>query len=77
MPMEPEVKSFLRRVLFSLLLGLAWLFVNMTLGIYYDLMPIYGRPDAWNIGYYLFLTGTGALYIWFLRRTWKKKFPHG
>jgi hypothetical protein len=77
MPMEPEVKSFLRRVLFSLLLGLAWLFVNMTLGIYYDLMPINGRPDAWNIGFYLFFAGTGALYIWFLRRTWKKKFPHG
>ena len=54
-----------------------WLFVNMTLGIYYDLLPIYGRPDVWNIGYYLFFAGSGVLYFWFLRRTWRKKFPHG
>jgi hypothetical protein len=75
--MEPEAREFLRRVLFSVLLGLAWLFVNMTLGIYFDLMPVYGRPDLWNIGFYLFFIGSGVLYVWFLRRTWKKKFPHG
>jgi hypothetical protein len=77
MPMEPEAREFLRRVLFTVLFGLAWLFVNMTLGIYFDLMPVYGRPDLWNIGFYLFFIGTGVLYVWFLRRTWKKKFPHG
>jgi hypothetical protein len=49
----------------------------MTLGIYYDLLPIYGKPDAWNIGFYLFFAGSGVLYVWFLRRTWKRKFPHG
>ena len=77
MAMEQEAKDFLKRVLLSVFLGFMWLFVNMTLGIYYDLLPIYGRPDVWNIGYYLFLTGSGVLYFWFLRRTWKKKFPHG
>jgi hypothetical protein len=76
MPMEPEVKGFLRRVLFSVMLGILWLFVNMTLGIYYDLMPVYGRPDLWNILFYCFFLGTGALYGLFLYRTWKKKFPH-
>jgi hypothetical protein len=75
--MEPEVKGYLRRVLFSMLLGLLWLFVNMTLGIYFDLLPIYDRVDVWNILFYLFFGGSGVLYVWFLRRTWKKRFPHG
>jgi hypothetical protein len=77
MPMEPEARGFLRRVLFSVLLGILWLFVNMTLGIYFDLLPIYDRPDIWNILFYIFFVGSGALYTWFLRRTWKKRFPHG
>jgi hypothetical protein len=75
--MEPDARDYLKRVMLSFFFGLIWLLVNMTLGIYFDLLPIYGRPDAWNIGFYLFFAGTGALYIWFLRRTWKKKFPHG
>jgi hypothetical protein len=77
MAMEPEAKDFLRRVLFTVLLGFMWLFVNMTLGIYYDLLPIYGKPDAWNILFYCFFLGTGVLYGIFLHRMWKKKFPHG
>jgi hypothetical protein len=77
MPMEPEVKDFLRRVVLTVFVGLAWLFVNMTLGIYFDLLPIYGRPDVWNLGFYLFFIGTGVLYVWLLRRLWKKRFPHG
>jgi hypothetical protein len=77
MPMEPEVKDFLRRIVITVFVGLAWLFVNMTLGIYFDLLPVYGRPDAWNVGFYLFFIGTGVLYVWLLRRMWKKKFPHG
>jgi hypothetical protein len=75
--MEPEVKDFLKRVMLSLFLGLLWLFINMTLGIYFDLLPIYGRPDLGNILFYVFFAGTGVLYILFLYRTWKKKFPHG
>jgi len=73
--MEPEVKGFLRRVLFTLFLGLIWLFVNMTLGIYCDLMTVYGRLDWWNVLFYCFFLGTGALYGLFVYRTWKKKMP--
>jgi hypothetical protein len=75
--MEPEAKDFLKRIVLSLFLGLLWLFINMTLGIYYDLLPIYGRPDLGNILFYVFFAGTGVLYSFFLYRTWKKKFPHG
>jgi hypothetical protein len=73
MGMEPDARDFLKRVMLSVFLGLTWLFVNMTLGIYYDLLPVYhGWPDGWNIGFYLFFAGTGVLYVWFLRRTWRR-----
>jgi hypothetical protein len=77
MGIEPDAKDLLKRVALSLFLGLCWLLVNMTLGIYFDLLPVYGRPDLPNILYYLFLLGTGVLYGIFLYRTWKKKIPHG
>ncbi len=75
--METEVKDFLRRIVLSLVLGLAWLFINMTLGIYFDLLPIYGRPGVGNILFYVFFPGSGFFYVRFLVRTWRKKFPHG
>jgi hypothetical protein len=76
--MEPEVRDFLRRIVLSLFLGLSWLMIMMTLGIYFDLLPIYGgRPSAGNVIFYLIFLGSGALYLRFLYRTWSKKFPHG
>jgi hypothetical protein len=77
MSMEPEVKDFLKRIVASISLGLLWLMVIMTLGIYFDLLPIYGRPTTGNIIFYIFLLASGATYLRFLIRTWKKKFPHG
>jgi hypothetical protein len=78
MSMEPEARDFLRRVALSLFLGLCWLMVMMTLGIYFDLLPIYGgRPSVGNVVFYVVFLGSGALYLRFLFRTWRKKFPHG
>jgi len=77
MSMEPEVRDFLRRILLSLVLGLCWLMVMMTLGIYFDLLPVYGRLSTGNVVFYLIFLGSGALYLRFLYRTWSKKFPHG
>lgn len=77
MGMETDVKDFLRRIVLSLVLGLSWLFINMTLGIYFDLLPIYGRPDWGNILFYIFFLASGAFYVRFLLKTWRKKFPHG
>jgi hypothetical protein len=75
--METDIKDFLRRIVLSLVLGLSWLFINMTLGIYFDLLPVYGHPDLDNILFYIFFLGTGFFYVRFLVRTWRKKFPHG
>jgi hypothetical protein len=78
MSMEPEVRDFLRRIVLSLFLGLCWLMIMMTMGIYFDLLPIYGgRPSVGNVVFYVVFLGSGALYLRFLYRTWSKKFPHG
>jgi hypothetical protein len=78
MSMEPEVRDFLKRIVLSLFLGLCWLMLMMTLGIYFDLLPIYGgRPSVGNVVFYVVFLGSGALYLRFLYRTWSKKFPHG
>ena len=77
MSMEPEIKDFLRRIVVSLFLGLFWLMVNMTLGFYFDLLPIYGRIRIGNVIFYLFLLVSGFFYFRWLYRTWRKKFPHG
>jgi hypothetical protein len=75
--MEPEVKDYLKRVLLSFLLGLIWLMVNMTIGIFLGWMFFYDHPGIGNIIFYCFMAGTLVLYLLFLRRTWKKRFPHG
>jgi hypothetical protein len=77
MSMEPEVRDFLKRIVLSLFLGLCWLMIMMTMGIYFDLLPVYGRLSAGNVIFYVVFLGSGALYLRFLFRTWRKKFPHG
>jgi hypothetical protein len=75
--MEPEARTLLKRVAQSLFLGLSWLFINMTIGIYFDLLPIYGRLRMGNIIFYCFFLITLFFLIRFLLRTWKKRIPHG
>jgi len=75
--MEPEVKDFLKRIVWSFFVGLSWMMLNMTLGIYFDLLFIRDNISLSNILYYIFFIGSLALLIWFYYRTWKKKFPHG
>ncbi len=75
--MEPEAKDFLKRILWSFFIGLVWLMINMTMGIYFDLLFIRDKITIGNIAYYLFFILSLVLLIWFYYKTWKKKFPHG
>lgn len=75
--MEPEVKDFLKRIVWSVFFGLSWLMVNMTIGIYYDLLFIRGNISIGNIIFYVFLIASLMGLIWFFFKIWKKKFPHG
>lgn len=74
---EPDVKDFLKRIVSSLFLGLFWLMLNMTLGIYFGLLFVDGKVSIGNMIFYVFLLGSLVLLIRFYYRTWKKKFPHG
>jgi len=69
--MEPDVKAFLLLIIQTLSMGLLWLLVNMTAGIYFDLGFFEGNPSIWNILYYIFLLGSLALLIMYLRKKWK------
>jgi len=74
---EPEVKDFLKRIISSLFLGLFWLMLNMTLGIYFGLLFVNRKISTGNILFYISLLGSLFFLIRFYYRTWKKKFPHG
>jgi hypothetical protein len=73
----PEVQDFLRRIVLSIVLGVIWLVVNMTIGIFFEWMFFEGRPSTGNYIYYTFFLVTLGWYVWVLSRMWKKRFPHG
>jgi tellurite resistance protein TehA-like permease len=75
--LEPEVKDFLKRIVWSVFIGLLWLMLNTTFGIYLNLLVVEDKISIGNIVYYLFLLLSLAGLIWFYYRIWKKKFPHG
>jgi hypothetical protein len=74
---EPEVRDFMRRIVLTLLLGLVWLAVNMTFGIWFGLLFFEGRMSTANLIYYIFLVASLAFLIRFFVVLWKKRFPHG
>ena len=53
---EPEVKSFLSKIVTSLSVGLLWMLINSTIGIGFNFAFFENKP---TIGNYIF-------YIWFL-----------
>ena len=53
--MEPEVKEFLKKIVWSVFFGLLWLMLNMTLGIYFNLLFVEDKIRIGNIAYYIFL----------------------
>lgn len=75
--MEPEVKSFLKKIVLSIFVGLFWLMLNMIIGIYFGLLFIENKISIGNVIFYLIFISSLALLIWFYYRTWKTKFPHG
>jgi hypothetical protein len=69
--MEPDVKAFLIKIVQSLSMGLLWLLVNMSIGIYYGFAFFEGSPTLGNYIYYgWFLISLTALVI-YLRKKWK------
>jgi hypothetical protein len=75
--METDTRDFLKKIVQSIFLGLLWLGLNMTMGIYNGLLFFEDRITAGNIFYYLFFLASLLALIRYYYVTWKKKFPHG
>ncbi|MEJ7585999.1 MAG: hypothetical protein WKI04_00415 [Ferruginibacter sp.] len=69
--MEPEVKEFLIKIVQSLSMGLAWLLINMSIGIYYGFAFFEGAPTLSNYVYYAGFMGSLILLIVYLKKKWK------
>src|SRR5579871_3707172 len=51
--MEPEVREFLKKIVLSVFVGLGWLTLNMTLGIYFNLLFIENKFAIGNLIFYI------------------------
>lgn len=69
--MEPEIRAFLVRIANSIAMTLLWMLVNMVAGIRYNLAFFEGMPKWYNYIYYLWLVGSLALLLLYLKRKWR------
>ena len=69
--MEPDIKAFLLLIVQTISMGILWLLINMTVGIYFNLGFFEGSPSLWNILYYIFFLVSLVLLIMYLRKKWK------
>ena len=69
--MEPDVKAFLLLIVQTISMGLLWLLINMTAGIYFNFAFFEGSPSIGNIIYYIFFLVSLFLLIIYFRKKWK------
>jgi len=69
--MEPEVREFLVKIMQSISMGLVWLLVNMSIGIYFGFAFFEGSPTVVNYLYYIGFLVSLSLLILYLRKKWK------
>jgi hypothetical protein len=70
--MEPELKLFFSKIIRSLSMGILWLLINMTLGIFFDFGFIHSGISLANILFYIFMLVTLYGLIWYLLKVWKE-----
>ena len=68
--MEPEVKKFFSRIVSSLSVGLLWLVVNSTLGIYFNLAFFRDSPGLGNYIFYGWFVISLVLLLLFFKKKW-------
>lgn len=75
--MEPEVKDFLKRVVWTVGLGFFWLMLTLAIGTYNNLLVPENGITIGVIIFYIWTAGSLGGLIWLFIRIWRKKFPHG
>lgn len=71
--MDPETRAFLIKIANTLFMGLFWMLLNSTLGIYFNFAFPGKTITAANIIYYIFLIASLAGLIWYYLRLWKEE----
>lgn len=69
--MEPEVREFLVKIMQSISMGLVWLLINMSIGIYYGYAFFEGSPMMSNYIYYIAFLASLIALILYLKKKWK------
>lgn len=75
--MENDVKDFLQRIVWSVLLGFLWLVLTLGIGAYNNLLVPENGISIGNIIFYIWAAGSLVGLLWIYYRIWRKKFPHG
>lgn len=71
--MEPEAQDFLKRIVQTVSVGMLFLLLHMTFGLYLNWGFFEGAPTIGNIIYYIVFLASLAGLIYFYYRLWKGK----
>lgn len=70
---EPEIRDFLKRILQTISVGILFLLLHMTFGIYFNWAFFEGQIRMGNIVYYFIFLSSLAALIYYYYRLWKGK----
>ena len=70
--MDPEVKRYFRKIIRSFSMGLLWLIVISTAGLFFDLGPVYHGVKWYNILFYSLAIISLFALLYYFYRVWKK-----
>ena len=70
---EPETRDFLKRIIQTISMGMLFLLLHMTFGLYFNWAFFEGSIRPGNIIYYIVLLLSLAGLIYYYYRLWKGK----
>jgi NADH:ubiquinone oxidoreductase subunit 3 (subunit A) len=71
--MEPDAQEFLKRIVQTVSMGILFLLLHMTFGLYFNWAFFEGTPRVGNIIYYIVFLSSLAALIYYYLRLWKGK----
>ncbi len=68
--MEPDIKSYLSKIISSISMTLLWLLINSTIGIGFNYAFFETTPSTGNFIFYIWFLLTLLLLLWYLKKKW-------
>jgi len=69
--MDPEVKKYFRKIIYSLSFGLLWMTLNVMAGIYWGFGLIEGHLKFSNLLFFCWMLASLGLLLYYYYRTWR------